>query len=48
MLKPKWIVPAHYGTSPALTGTPEMLREELAKQGVEAELVVLRPGETLA
>jgi L-ascorbate metabolism protein UlaG (beta-lactamase superfamily) len=48
MLKPKWIVPAHYGTSPSLTGTPEMLREELAKQGVEAELVVLRPGETLA
>ena len=48
MLKPKWIVPAHYGTFPALTGTPDALREELAKQKVEAELVVLRPGETLS
>jgi L-ascorbate metabolism protein UlaG (beta-lactamase superfamily) len=48
MLKPKWIVPAHYGTSPALTGTPDMLREELKKLGVEAEVVAPRPGETLA
>jgi len=48
MLKPRWIVPAHYGTFPALTGTPEMLREELAKLGVAAEVVALRPGETLA
>jgi len=22
MLKPRWIVPAHYGTNPVLTGTP--------------------------
>jgi len=48
MLKPKWIVPAHYGTFPALTGTPEMLREELKKQGVDVEVVALRPGETLS
>jgi L-ascorbate metabolism protein UlaG (beta-lactamase superfamily) len=47
MLKPKYIVPAHYGTSPALTGTPEMLKEELAKQRVSAEVVTLRPGESL-
>jgi L-ascorbate metabolism protein UlaG (beta-lactamase superfamily) len=48
MLKPKWIVPSHYGTSPALTGTPDALREELARQGVTAEVVALRPGETLS
>jgi len=48
MLKPKYVVPAHYGTFPALTGTPEALREELARLGVAAEVVVLRPGETLA
>src|SRR5262245_33403149 len=47
LLKPKWIVPAHYGTSPMLTGTPDVLREELAKQKVDAEMVVLRPGESL-
>jgi L-ascorbate metabolism protein UlaG (beta-lactamase superfamily) len=48
LLKPKVIVPAHYGTFPALTGTPEALREELTKQKVSAEVVVLRPGETLS
>src|SRR5205085_9085103 len=32
MLKPKYIVPMHFGTSPSLTGTPEMLRDELAKK----------------
>ena len=47
MLKPRWIVPAHYGTFPALTGTPDMLREELKKLGLDAQVVALRPGETL-
>jgi L-ascorbate metabolism protein UlaG (beta-lactamase superfamily) len=47
MLKPRYIVPAHYGTFPALSGTPDALIEELKKQKVDAEVVVLRPGETL-
>lgn len=48
MLKPKIIVPAHFGTFPALTGTPEALREELKKLGVKAEVVALRPGGVLS
>lgn len=48
MLRPKYVVPTHYGTFPALTGTPDALREELKKLGVNTELVVLRPGETLS
>jgi L-ascorbate metabolism protein UlaG (beta-lactamase superfamily) len=48
MLKPRWIVPAHYGTYPALTGTPEMLRDELKKLDLDIEVVALRPGETLS
>ena len=48
MLKPKWIVPGHYGTFPVLTGTPDQLREELKRQNVTAEVVALRPGETLS
>ena len=48
MLKPRWVVPAHYGTFPILTGTPEMLREELKKLKVDSEVVALRPGETLS
>src|SRR5439155_4827638 len=48
MLKPKFILPMHHGTSPALTGTPDALKEELGKLGVKSEVVVLRPGETLS
>lgn len=48
MLKPKWIVPMHHGTFPALTGTPEALREELKKLNVASDVVALRPGETLS
>jgi len=48
MLKPKYVVPAHYGTFPALTGTPEMLREELDRLKLTAEVIVLRPGESLS
>jgi L-ascorbate metabolism protein UlaG (beta-lactamase superfamily) len=48
MLQPKIIVPMHHGTFPALTGHPDALREELVKQGVKAEIVALRPGETLS
>jgi L-ascorbate metabolism protein UlaG (beta-lactamase superfamily) len=48
LLKPRIIVPMHHGTMPALTGTPEALREELQKQGVTAEVVALRPGESLS
>jgi L-ascorbate metabolism protein UlaG (beta-lactamase superfamily) len=47
MLKPKYIVPIHHGTFPSLSGTPDALREELKKLGVSAEVVALRPGETL-
>ena len=47
MLKPRYIVPCHYGTFPVLSGTPDQLREELAKQNVTAEVVALRPGESL-
>ena len=48
MLQPKVVVPCHYGTMPALTGTPEALREELQKAKVTTEVVALRPGETLS
>jgi L-ascorbate metabolism protein UlaG (beta-lactamase superfamily) len=48
MLKPRIIVPAHYGTFAALTGTPDAFRAELTKAGVEAEVAVLEPGETLS
>ncbi len=48
MLRPRYIVPTHYGTFPALSGTPDQLREALKAQDVDAEVVALRPGETLS
>ena len=48
MLKPRIIVPCHYGTFPVLSGTPDQLREELGKLGVTAEVAALRPGESLS
>jgi L-ascorbate metabolism protein UlaG (beta-lactamase superfamily) len=47
MLKPRWIVPMHYGTFPALTGTPAALKEELSKLGVDAEVLAPEPGGTV-
>lgn len=47
LLQPKLVIPAHYGTFPALTGTPEALRAELAKLGLKTEVVALQPGESL-
>lgn len=45
-LKPKWVIPMHYGTFPLLTGTPAELIE-LLKDTPEIKVVVLKPGETV-
>lgn len=47
MLGVKWVIPSHYGTFPALTGTPSQLRDELKKRGYECEVIELKPGETV-
>jgi L-ascorbate metabolism protein UlaG (beta-lactamase superfamily) len=47
LLRPKIVIPAHYGTSPKLTGTPAMLRQELAKRNLAVEVVELAPGQSL-
>ena len=44
MLGVKQVVPMHYGTFPALTGTVRRLRELVEPRGVE--VLELRPGET--
>ena len=44
----KQVIPTHYGTFPLLTGTPDGLREELAKRGL-GDVVVheIDPGGTI-
>jgi L-ascorbate metabolism protein UlaG (beta-lactamase superfamily) len=44
LLGVKQIIPMHYGTFPALTGTPGRLRELVSVRGVE--VLELKPGET--
>ena len=48
MLGARVIVPAHHGTFPVLTGTPDALRAELKTLGVSAEVAALNPGEALS
>ena len=44
LLKPKHVVPMHYGTHKLLTGTPEQLKKALGR--TNTTLTVMQPGET--
>jgi len=44
LLKPKTVIPMHFGTFPVLTGTPG----ELKKLVKDAEILEMKPGETVA
>ncbi|HWX56398.1 MAG TPA: metal-dependent hydrolase [Verrucomicrobiae bacterium] len=44
LLKPKTVIPMHFGTFPLLTGTPQELERRIKDMGIE--LVTLQPGET--
>ncbi len=45
LLKVKTVVPMHYGTFPALAGTPDQLRDALKKAHGTAKVVEFVPGE---
>jgi L-ascorbate metabolism protein UlaG (beta-lactamase superfamily) len=45
LLKVKTVVPMHYGTFPALAGTPDELRAALKKEKNSAKVVEFKPGE---
>lgn len=46
LLKPRVVIPMHYGTFPVLTGTPEELKD-LLKDQPETQVIALKPGETV-
>src|ERR1044071_4640383 len=48
LVKARTVIPMHYGTFPILTGTPEAFGRELKQRGAEAELRVMRIGETIS
>ncbi len=43
LLKVKTVIPMHYGTFPALTGTPQQLSERITKDGIKVK--TLKQGE---
>lgn len=45
-VKPKRVVPMHFGTYPILAGTPAQLKDALKKRKVRTEVVEMKPGET--
>ena len=45
LLKVKTVIPMHYGTFPALAGTPDELRDALKKAKNSAKVVEFKPGE---
>ncbi len=49
LLGVKHVLGMHYGTFPLLTGTPQGLRDEMAKRGLtDVTVEELKPGETLS
>ena len=46
MLKVKTVIPMHFGTFPALDGTPDQLRAALKKLKSPAKVVEVKPGDT--
>lgn len=47
LVKPKMVIPMHYGTFPVLTGTPRAFASALRKQHVKVKLHVMKVDETL-
>jgi L-ascorbate metabolism protein UlaG (beta-lactamase superfamily) len=45
-VRPKQVMPMHFGTFPLLAGTPEQFRDALGKRKFAGKLIVMKPGET--
>jgi L-ascorbate metabolism protein UlaG (beta-lactamase superfamily) len=48
LVKAKSVIPIHFATFPVLTGTPDMLADELKKLGSKAHIQPMKPGETIS
>jgi L-ascorbate metabolism protein UlaG (beta-lactamase superfamily) len=46
LLRPKAVIPMHFGTFPLLTGTPQELERRIQDMGIE--LQTMKPGDTLS
>jgi L-ascorbate metabolism protein UlaG (beta-lactamase superfamily) len=48
LIRSKYAIPGHYGTFPALKGTPDELRKYAQEFGVNVEVIDLKPGESVS
>src|SRR5213594_2181374 len=48
LVRPREVIPMHYGTFPLLTGTPEAFERELKQRKLKTQLRVMKIGETIA
>jgi L-ascorbate metabolism protein UlaG (beta-lactamase superfamily) len=48
LVAPRSVIPMHFATFPVLTGTPEALGRELKELNVQAEMRVMKVGETIS
>ncbi|MCX8184852.1 MAG: metal-dependent hydrolase [Sulfolobales archaeon] len=48
LIRPKYVIPMHYGTFPILWGTPQEFVEEVRRRGLGIEVVVLKPGDEVS
>jgi L-ascorbate metabolism protein UlaG (beta-lactamase superfamily) len=48
LVKPKQVIPMHFGTFPLVGGTPDQFRDALAKRGLADKLIIMKPGESRA
>ncbi|MEN3046088.1 MAG: metal-dependent hydrolase [Candidatus Hydrothermales bacterium] len=46
LLKPRFVIPMHYGTFPILTGTPDEFKK-LLDPSLNIEVIILKPGEEI-
>jgi len=47
-VRPRQVIPMHFGTYGLLKGTPDELRKELAKRKLDTQLIIMKPGESRA
>lgn len=48
LIRPKYAIPEHYGTFPALSGTPDALVEACKEFNVDTQVIALQPGESVS
>ncbi len=47
LIRPKVVIPMHYGTFPVITGKPEEFAKLVEERCPEVKVVILKPGESL-